>query len=322
MKPVVISGFAVLILSACAGEKVTAPDAPIAYMDLSLEVLETLSSDEMAGRRMQTEGHEKARNYLQAQILKSGFFDRYELQQFEAKKYNREGEVIGAFPGYNLIAEIDGDPSNEKPLLVITAHYDHLGVRDGKIYNGADDNASGCAALFAIAESFKQTRPDHDIFFAWVDAEETGLQGAFAVVADEKLMGKRKVFNLNLDMISQNKSEIYLVGTHHYPEIKPILKSAAYGTGVDLKFGHDRPKDGDQDWTELSDHFAFHDAGIPFAYFGVEDHKYYHHHKDEFDTIPLEFFKGSVQTVVNAAHILDENLETLARKPGGKIDEE
>ncbi len=322
MRQVLLAVSALAILSACGSEPddsdIILPSAPQADMSRALEIFETLSSDAMEGRRMQTPGHEKARSYLQSQILKSGYFDRFEIQTFEAKKYNRKGKQTGTYPGFNLIAEIDGDPKNEKPILIITAHYDHLGVRDGKIFNGADDNASGCAALFAIAESFRQAPPEHDILFAWVDVEETGLQGAFAVVADDKIIGERKAFNLNLDMISQDETEIFLVGTYHYPELKSVLSGAAHGTGIKLKLGHDRPEDGDQDWTELSDHFPFHDAGIPFAYFGVEDHQYYHHHKDEFETIPLEFYKGSVQTVVNAAHLLDDNLGELARARSDK----
>lgn len=315
MKHGFFAAFTALTLTACGGETI---DAPKANMDLALEVFETLSSDEMAGRYRQTEGHEKAREYLESQILKSGYFDSFEVQEFPAKSYNRKGEVTGEFTGYNLIAHMDRDPADENPVLIVTAHYDHLGVRGDKIYNGADDNASGCAALFAIAESFHRAAPDHDLVFVWLDAEETGLQGARSLTENDKIIGTRRAFNLNLDMISQNQSEIYLVGTHHYPLVKPVLERAADNTDIALKTGHDRPEDGDQDWTLLSDHGAFHEVGIPFAYFGVEDHKHYHRHTDEFETIPLEFYEDSVQTIVNAAHFLDENLGDLARYKTGK----
>ena len=301
----------IICLLGCKGP--AAPDAPQVQMDHALEVFEALSSDAMAGRKPGTDGHEKARGYIGQQLLLSGLFDEVGERQFPVEIKNKDDEVVQSFEGRNLYGLINADPDNSKPLLVITAHYDHLGTHDSKIYNGADDNASGCAALFAIAKSFETAPPDHDVLFVWLDVEESGLRGAFALIEDDKLIGGRSVVNLNLDMISQNEKEIYLAGGYHTPKIKKLLKNAAHGTGIKLKFGHDRPEDKGQDWTLLSDHGAFHKAGIPFAYFGVEDHAHYHKHTDDFETIPLAFYKGSVQTVVNAAHLLEENLESLAR---------
>lgn len=293
------------------------PDAPKAEMTTPLEIFQTLAADEMQGRQPETEGHEKARSFIQEQMLLSGDFDEIGERVFTAKDRDQDGNILREFDGYNIYGIIDADPSNTKPVLIVTAHYDHLGVHKGEIFNGADDNASGSAALFAIAKSFITDPPDHDVVFAWLDVEEEGLQGAFALVSDQKLLGSRPAVNLNLDMISRNEKEIYLSGSYHYPEMKRLLKHAAHGTGITLKFGHDRPQDGAQDWTLLSDHAAFHAVGIPFAYFGVEDHPHYHKPTDDFETIPQEFYAGSVQTVINAAHILEEHLGILAkpRKP-------
>ena len=302
---------AAIAIAAC--QPAILPDAPKADMAKPLEIFETLSSDAMEGRQPQTEGHEKARGYIEEQMLVSGYFDEIGERTFPATAKNKDGEIVREFEGRNIYGIIDADPEDSRPILIITAHYDHLGVHKGQIFNGADDNASGCAALFAIAKSFRDAAPDHDIIFAWLDVEEEGLQGAFALVADEKLLGDRRAVNLNLDMISRNEKEIYLSGTYHYPEMKRLLKNAAHNTGIVLKLGHDRPSDRDQDWTMLSDHGAFHAAGIPFAYFGVEDHAHYHKPSDDFETIPQEFYQGSVQTVINAAHILEANLSDLAK---------
>jgi len=281
-------------------------------MEQTLRVFETLSADDMQGRYPETEGHEKARTFLMSEMLASGLFDNVGESQFVAVRKNKDGEVTREFTGRNLIAVIDVDGKDTKPVLVVTAHYDHLGIREGEIYNGADDNASGSAALFAVAKSFRDAPPDHDIIFAWLDAEEGGLQGAYALVADEMFAG-RPAFNLNLDMVSRNDSEIYLSGTYHYPKLGKLMKNVAKETGIAVRYGHDRPEDGDQDWTLASDHGPFHKAGIPFAYFGVEDHAHYHQPTDDFETVPLEFYKGSVQTIVNAAHVLEDNLSSLAR---------
>lgn len=307
---------AALLVAAC--QPAIMPDAPVADMAKPLEIFETLAADDMQGRQPETEGHEKARSFIQDQMLLSGDFDEIGERVFTAKDRDQDGNILREFDGYNIYGIIDADPGNTKPVLIVTAHYDHLGVHKGEIFNGADDNASGSAALFAIAKSFTTDPPDHDIIFAWLDVEEAGLQGAFALAADEKLLGDRRAVNLNLDMISRNEKEIYLSGTYHYPEMKGLLKNASQGTGITLKFGHDRPRDGAQDWTMLSDHAAFHAVGIPFAYFGVEDHPHYHKPTDDFETVPQEFYRGSVQTVINAAHILDNHLGEVARAKRGE----
>ena len=67
---------------------------------------------------------------------------------------------------------------------MITAHFDHLGVRDGQVFNGADDNASGVAALLAVAARLSGNPPEHSIVLAALDAEESGLNGSQAFLKD------------------------------------------------------------------------------------------------------------------------------------------
>lgn len=301
-----------LILTACSQS--TPP--PKVNMETTLRVFETLCADDMQGRATGTEGIEKARAYLKAEIKALDAFDETSAQVFSFIPRRSDIELQGE----NLIGLIDIADDNIAPLLVITAHYDHLGEREGLIYNGADDNASGSAALFAIAESFKLSPPDHDVAFVWLDAEERGLSGARAYVADEFQFGDRAVFNLNLDMVSQNENELYFAGAHHLPALKPLMEKAADNSGLTLSFGHDSPEDGNDDWTTLSDHGAFFEVGIPFGYFGVEDHPHYHKPTDTFETIPQAFYQQSVQTLVNAAHILDENLDKISR-PANRLTE-
>jgi Zn-dependent M28 family amino/carboxypeptidase len=302
------SSMALLILAACS--LAVAPDA---QMDTAMDVFETLTADDMQGRATGTPGGDKAREYLKAEIKKLDVFDKTTAQVFAFIPRTREGETATELEGTNLIGLFDTDDGDTGPLLVITAHYDHLGMRDdGEIYNGADDNASGSAALFAIAQSFSDSPPEHDVMLAWLDAEERGLQGARALVAENRFNG-RPVFNLNLDMVSQNQSEIYYSGTYHYPDAKPFIQKAAKGTGLKVIFGNDSPADGPNDWTTQSDHGIFHAVGIPFGYFGVADHPYYHRPTDTYETIPQGFYEKSVQTLINAAHVLDENLDALAK---------
>ena len=278
-----------LLLAACSPKTTLTYDA-----ETSISIFETLAADDMKGRRTGTEGNAKARAFLKQEIATLGFDSVYDTTFTTKPRPNREGKIAPDAPVYeavNINALIDVDDNDKGPLLVITAHYDHLGEREGKIFNGADDNASGAAALFAAAQSFQDNKPDHDVLFIWFDAEEMGLQGARHYVA-EKSFGDRPVFNFNLDMVSQNQDgEIYASGTYHTPALKPVMEEAAKGTGVTLLFGNDSPEDGANDWTLQSDHGPFHLAGVPFLYLGVADHPHYHKHTDEFATIPLPFYK-------------------------------
>lgn len=267
--------------------------------DQLIEDLRVLSSDEMEGRRTGTEGNRKAMQYLVQRFEESGASAFRGSYTHPFDFVSRGGDSLS---GTNVIAMAEGRSDS---IIVITAHYDHLGMQDSLIFNGADDDASGTAALLAFADYFADQKPDHTLLFAAFDAEEMGLQGARAFVKDSLLMQK-VVLNINMDMISQNSdNELYASGTYHYPELKPVLDSLETGS-VELLFGHDRPEQGYDDWTSASDHGAFHARGIPFIYFGVEDHEHYHQSTDEFESIPQEFYKNSVRVIFKAVKAFDQ----------------
>lgn len=280
---------------ACSQPKQTTLDT-----DQLIEDLQFISSDETEGRRTGTEGNRIAREYIVTRFQEEGIkpFKGSFTHEFTFENRRTEEEVAAI----NVIAQIDGKSDS---MIVISAHYDHLGMRDSLIFNGTDDDASGTAALLALADYFAKEQPNHTLIFAAFDAEEMGLQGARAFVEDSILLSKVKL-NINMDMISQNdSSEIYAAGTYHYPATKPVLESIDTGS-LTLSFGHDTPDLGYNDWTNSSDHGPFHAKGIPFVYFGVEDHENYHKHTDDFDTIPQDFYKASVQLILNAVIAFDK----------------
>jgi len=261
--------------------------------------IKTLSADDMQGRLVGTAGNAKARDYITKRLIDMTVPAFEEDYNHPFTITRRNGDVVN---GINIISSIKGEMDS---IIVISAHYDHLGVRDSLIFNGADDNASGTGGLLAIADYFSKVKPKHTLIFAAFDAEEGGLNGARAFVQDSILLEKVKL-NVNMDMISNNDSnEIYAVGTSHYPFLKPVLETVDTGE-LTLSFGHDTPDLGYNDWTMSSDHGPFHEKGIPFVYFGVEDHEHYHKATDEFETIPQEFYKKSVQLILNAIIELDK----------------
>ncbi len=281
--------------------------------DKALDDVRILSADDMQGRAPGTPGSEKARAYILsrfAQIGLSPVGERFERPFSFAK---RDGSTV---QGVNLIARIKGTGGGK--AMVVSAHYDHLGVRNGEIYNGADDNASGVAGLLAVAEAFKAKPPKHDVIFAVVDAEEGGLRGARAFAAAPPVPLETLALDVNFDMLSKNpKNELYVSGTAPFPYLKPILVKVAATAPVTLKLGHDIDADGkENNWSDQSDHYAFGEKGVPWLYFGVEDHPEYHKPTDDFATVPQDFFKRSVATVVQASLALERRLDEVAKASG------
>ena len=119
---------------------------------------------------------------------------------------------------------------------------------------------------------------------------------------------------INLDMISHNdKGELYAAGAFKNPILKSILKDADKNTGVKIIFGHDDPKLGKNDWTMQSDHAPFAQDNIPFIYFGVEDHKDYHKHTDEYQNINKDFLFGASKAILNSVVKVDRGLKKIIR---------
>lgn len=263
-----------------------------------LQEIQYLSSSELTGRYPGTAGSQLARDLIIKNFKEAGlkaFGGSYE-QSFE---YERGGEKIHAT---NLFAYI---PGQSDKWIVISAHYDHLGEKDGKIYHGADDNASGTAALLHMLRHFSDKRFPHNLLFLACDAEEGGIRGSRYFVNHAPIPLEKILLNLNMDMISRNnKSELYLAGTYHYPHLKEIIKGYVQASSFpQVLLGHDRPNTALQDWTRSSDHIAFHEKKVPFIYAGVEDHPDYHQPADTFENIQPSFYYHTVKWLTGLVEV-------------------
>ena len=281
----------------------------------ALDDVRILSADDMEGRGIGTPGGAKARAYVVKRFGQIGL--KPQGATFE-RPFTFKPKFVGKdVTGVNLVARIEGTSSSDK-VLVVSAHYDHLGVRKGEVYNGADDNASGVAGLLAVAEAFKAKPPRHTVLIVAFDGEESGLRGARAFVADPPVPLATIGLAVNFDMISKNaKGELYVSGAGPQPWLKPVLEGVAKTAPVKLKLGHDTDAEGKQNnWTQQSDQGPFAVAGVPWVYFGVEDHPEYHQPTDDFDTVPQDFFKHAVTTVVAATRALDDDLDGIGKAAG------
>ena len=322
--PVVFSSLCLLaVVAGCGSENgsssVEDPDSFVAGDSVTiLEDLRVLSHDSLEGRRTGTRGAVLAQGYIEAAFETAGLTPRPDgfIQPFEFRGRRDTTQVTR---GANVVGWVSGlDP--ELGAIILTAHYDHLGVRTPRsgspaeaagdsVFNGADDNASGTVAVMAMARYFVRHPPRHTMVFAAVDAEEMGLRGSQAFV--DAGWPEEMVLNVNLDMLARSDSILFAAGTHHYPQLLPILQAVQGRPPVVVRFGHDQPGvEGMQNWTGSSDHRPFHQKGIPFVYFGVEDHPDYHRASDEFDQVDPTFYLNAIRTVLASVLALDQGLDT------------
>lgn len=295
---------------ACAAASGAAADAasqalPVLDSARLIADLTRLSHDSMAGRQTGTPENAKARAWIQSELRRigiPGLDSRYEYP-FRMARRNRPDSVSGV----NVLGFLRGSRTPER-VIVVSAHYDHVGVRNGEIFNGADDNASGTAAVLALAAYFKTHPPAHSILFAFFDAEEMGLLGARALVASPPIPLASIGANVNMDMISRSdQGELWAAGARHYPQLRPFLESVVGLSAVPLRLGHDTGA-AREDWTNLSDQGAFHAVGVPAVLFSVEDHADYHKATDDAERIQPGFYYASVRTIAGFLTRLDAAL--------------
>jgi Zn-dependent M28 family amino/carboxypeptidase len=307
--------FLVAAVAACtrAGGPAAGQTASIAPEPL-MRHASALAADSMRGRLAGTPENARARAYVAAQFASAGL--QPVAGSFEHPTEVRRDTVIRR--ATNVAGLVRGR-TNPDRFIVVTAHFDHVGVRNGEIYNGADDNASGTGALIELARWFARNQPENSILFVGLDFEEGGLIGARGFVANPPVPVSSMVLNVNMDMVGRNaRNELYAAGTSHYPFLKPLLDSVALRSPITLRLGHDDPSGPPQDnWTTQSDHAAFHRAGIPFIYFGVEDHPDYHKPTDDVERLMPAFYAGAVTTILDAIRTFDRNLDRIAaaRRP-------
>ena len=265
-----------------------------------LNDLKELSDDKYEGRKTATKGGLMAAEFIIKRFKALGLKSYSEDYKQKFTFSNRAKEAI---KGENIVGYI---PGKTDKVMVISAHYDHLGIKDGKIYNGADDDASGVCAVLAYAEYFSKHQAQHTLVFVAFDAEEMGLQGSEYFVEHPPVALSDVVINVNMDMIAHNdKNELYACGTFQYPELKKYIFSP--NDKPKILLGHDDPKSGHDDWTFQSDQGSFYAKKIPFLYFGVEDHKDYHKETDEFENINQDFYVNAVKSILEIIKNLDTN---------------
>lgn len=307
---------AALFLSACASTAgqpvIVAPPAPSAMHAQLLEDVRILAADEMQGRDTGAPGGEMARNYIVGRLDSLGVVapPMGRLQPWEMQGRTRAGPKT--FNGVNVIGLIPGTRVPDR-YIVVTAHYDHVGVNaEGQVFNGADDNASGVATMLALAADLKRQAPEHSVLIVALDGEERGLLGAKHFVEAPPVPLESIAMNLNFDMTARAETDgkLWVTGTYQNPTFRPILEGIQPNGAVALAFGKDTPQDtGEDNWVESSDHAAFYRAQLPFLYLGVNYHPDYHRPSDDFERITPSVFISATELSITSFRALDAALD-------------
>jgi hypothetical protein len=262
-----------------------------------------LADDALEGRRAGSAGERCAGDYIAEEFRRIGLRPLGENGTFfqdvpvvSAMNPHEPGGI-----GRNVIALLPGrDRRLRDEVIVIGAHYDHLGLggmgslapdQQGAIHNGADDNASGVAAMLAAARDLRRNPPARSVVFIAFSGEELGLLGSARWVAEPTLPLERVRAMLNLDMVGRLENDpliIYGVGTA--TEWEGILARANRG-GIPLAT---RP-----DGYGPSDHTSFYMRDIPVLHFFTNTHEDYHRPSDEWHTVDIDGVRR-IATLVEA----------------------
>ena len=273
-----------------------------------------VASDEMEGRDTGTEGQKKAGRYLIDEYKKMGISHPKSMSDYYQKVPSAFMKSwSGQLPdSENILAYIEG---TEKPdeLVVISAHYDHVGIKAGKIYNGADDDGSGTVAIMEIAQAFQMAKnsgagPRRSILFLHVTGEEHGLFGSQYYAENPIFPLVNTVANLNIDMIGRDDKEnrgkqyVYVIGSEMLStELKKINEEANKKTvNLELNYKYDDPQDPERLYYR-SDHYNFAKRGIPIAFYFDGIHEDYHKPTDTPDKIDYPLLQKRTQLVFATA---------------------
>ena len=272
------------------------------------EHLYTYASDEFEGRDTGAPGQKKAveyiRNYYKSIGIEPGDLEGDYFQEMTLTMRGRRGQKPKTVETENVIAIIKG---SEKPdeYVIITAHLDHVGITDGEIYNGADDDGSGTVALLEIAEAFKKAAdkgkgPKRSVVFLHVTGEEKGLLGSAYYTDNPVYPLANTVVNLNVDMIGRidptrrekNRDYIYLIGSDHdsvdLHNLSEQTNTESVNMTLDYRFND---KNDPNRFYYRSDHYNFAKNGIPIIFYFTGTHADYHQPSDTPDKIEYDLLE-------------------------------
>jgi Zn-dependent M28 family amino/carboxypeptidase len=301
------------------------------------DLIYEFSSDKFEGRNTGEPGQKlavefirdfyKSNNIIKAENTED-YFQKF-LVDFQSRQVTRPDNInqdnIDWVKTENVAAIIEGS-TYPNEYIVLTAHLDHVGIENGEIFNGADDDGSGSMALLEIAEAFKLAeldgnRPKRSIVILHVSAEEKGLLGSKYYTDNPLYPLDETITNLNVDMIgrtdptrnSNNDEYIYLIGTDRLStmlhETSEKVNYKTVNLELDYRFN---AWDDPNRFYERSDHWHFAKNNIPVIFYFSGTHEDYHQPTDTAEKIRYELLTKRTRLIFHTAWEIanmDEKIE-------------
>ena len=301
------------------------------------DLIYEFSSDKFEGRNTGEPGQKLAvefiRNFYKSNnIIKADntedYFQKF-LVDFNNREVTRPGNInednIDLVKTENVAAIIEGSIYPNE-YIVLTAHLDHVGIEDGEIFNGADDDGSGSMALLEIAEAFKLAeldgnRPKRSVVILHVSAEEKGLLGSKYYTDNPLYPLDETITNLNVDMIgrtdptrnSNNDEYIYLIGTDRLSSMLHNTSEKVNNNTVKLELDYRfNAWDDPNRFYERSDHWHFAKNNIPVIFYFSGTHEDYHMPSDTADKIRYDLLTKRTKLIFHTAWEIANMEETIS----------
>jgi Zn-dependent M28 family amino/carboxypeptidase len=333
-----ILALALLVISCSTAQKANKTADILAYKNsiTSSELskhLYIVADDNMEGRNTGEPGQKRAGEYLINEYKKNGISFPTGATDFYQKvpsEFMKKGFAPKLNDSENIWAFIEG---TEKPneVLVISAHYDHVGMKNGEVFNGADDDGSGTVALLEIAQAFKKAKddgfgPKRSILFLHVTGEEHGLHGSRFYSENPLFPIENTIADINIDMIGRRdtlhpktNNYVYVIGSDRLSsELHTINEEVnAKYTQLELDYKYNDRKDPERIYFR-SDHYNFAKKGIPAIFFFNGIHADYHQSSDTPDKIEYDALAKRAQLAFVLAWELANRPERIKVDRDGK----
>ena len=268
-------------------------------------------------------------NKLMKRITKKGISTAGKVKESTISIKAERGEV--PVETQNVLGFLEGTDKKDEVVL-ITAHYDHVGVQNGQVYNGADDDGSGTCAILEIAEAFAQAKrdgfgPRRSILFMTVTGEEKGLLGSQYYADKNPIIPLDKtVCDLNIDMIGRIDKEhapredyVYLIGADKLSSELHKISEETNNKYIkyQLDYTYNDPKDPNRFYYR-SDHYNFAKHKIPVIFYFTGVHEDYHRPGDDVEKILFPKYQQIARLVFHTAWELvnrEEKIKVDSNKP-------
>ena len=301
-----------------------------------LEHLSFLANDNLKGRltgsvEQKMAAHYIASHFAQNDIMKVAnrvndstqiysYFQKFYLKEYFGGRFspmiNPTPENIksnGVMATENVLGLVEGTDKKEE-FVVVSAHYDHIGTKNGTIYNGADDDGSGTVAMMGIAKAFAKAKKEghpsrRSILFIAFTGEEQGLLGSSYYTSNPLIPLKNIICDLNIDMVGRidrehrkNHDYLYLVGSDRLSKDLHNLSEITNKSTLNLKLDYKYNVESDElKLYYRSDHFNFAQYKIPIIFYTSGLHQDYHESTDDLEKIDFDILQKRTQLIFHTA---------------------